>query len=131
MSARKILAHIIATLVFACTFAQAHEEDYAKGQLGKVHFPNSCDPAVAVEFDRGVAMLHSFWYSAAEATFRDVLAKDPNCAIATWGIAAILMQNPLAGAGASPKDAEASQAAIAQGRRIGARSEERRVGKEC
>ncbi len=126
MSAQRILAHLTVALVFTCTLAQAHEEDFAKGQLGKVHFPNSCDPAVAAEFDRAVAMLHSFWYSAAEVTFRDVLSKDPNCAIATWGIAAILMQNPLAGAGASPKDAEVSQAAIAQGRRIGAKTQRER-----
>jgi hypothetical protein len=84
MSARRFLPHLAATLVFACTLAQAHEADSDKGRLGEVHFPTSCDPAVAAEFDRGVAMLHSFWYSAAEATFRDVLAKDPNCAIATW-----------------------------------------------
>ncbi|MGH8661491.1 MAG: hypothetical protein ACREUB_06975 [Burkholderiales bacterium] len=74
------------------------------------------------QFERGVAMLHSFWYSAAEKTFRDVLAKDPGCAIATWGIASILMSNPLAGQGASPKSAESSQAAIEQGRRIGAKT---------
>ena len=68
----------------------------------------------------GVAMLHSFWYSAGEKAFRDVLAEDPGCAIATWGIASILMKNPLAGQGASPKGAEQAQAAIDQGRRIGA-----------
>jgi len=32
-------------------------------------------------------MLHSFWYTAAEKAFRDVLKDDPQCAIATWGIA--------------------------------------------
>ena len=65
-------------------------------------------------------MLHSFWYSAGEKAFRDVLKDDPQCAIATWGIASILMSNPLAGQGASPKGAEAAQAAIDEGRRIGA-----------
>ncbi|HEX7558504.1 MAG TPA: hypothetical protein VF386_04865, partial [Usitatibacter sp.] len=76
--------------------------------------------------ERGVAMLHSFWYSAAEATFRDVLKHDPQCAIATWGIASILMSNALAGQGASPKGAESAQAAIDEGRRIGAKTERER-----
>jgi tetratricopeptide (TPR) repeat protein len=97
-----------------------------ESRLGKVNFPNSCSPQVQADFERGVAMLHSFWYSAAEKTFRDVLTQDPSCAIATWGIASILMSNPLAGAGASPKGAEQSQAAIEQGRRIGAKTQRER-----
>jgi len=64
-------------------------------KLGKVSFPTSCDPKVQAQFERGVAMLHSFWFSATEKTFRDVLAQDPSCGIANWGIAAILMSNPL------------------------------------
>ena len=95
-------------------------------KLGKVNFPNSCDAKVQTQFERGVAMLHSFWYSAAEKTFRDVLAQDPSCAIATWGIAAILMSNPLAGAGSSPKGAAQAQAAIEQGRKIGAKTQRER-----
>jgi tetratricopeptide (TPR) repeat protein len=71
-------------------------------------------------------MLHSFWYSAAEKTFREVLKDDPQCAIATWGIASILMTNPLAGQGALPKGAESAQAAIDEGRRIGAKSQRER-----
>jgi hypothetical protein len=92
------------------------------GPLGKVAFPSSCDPKVQPAFERAVAMLHSFWYSAGEQAFRDVLKADPGCAIATWGIASILMSNPLAGQGASPKGAEQAQSAINEGRRIGART---------
>ncbi|HEX7403345.1 MAG TPA: hypothetical protein VF287_04975 [Usitatibacter sp.] len=106
--------------------AQAHDDDSQAGTLGKVNFPTSCDPKVQPAFERGVAMLHSFWYSAAEATFRDVLKHDPQCAIATWGIASILMSNALAGQGASPKGAESAQAAIDEGRRIGAKTERER-----
>jgi tetratricopeptide (TPR) repeat protein len=96
------------------------------GQLGKVNFANTCSPAVQTELSQAVAMLHSFWYSAGEQAFRDVLKKDPECAIATWGIASILMSNPLAGQGASAKGAEVAQAAIDQGRRIGAKSQRER-----
>ncbi|PYN01830.1 MAG: hypothetical protein DME07_12350 [Candidatus Rokuibacteriota bacterium] len=95
-------------------------------QLGKVDFPNSCAPAVQTTFQRGVAMLHSFRYAETEKTFREVLAQDPSCAIANWGIAAVLMDNPLAGVGSSPQWAERAQAAIEQGRRIGAKTERER-----
>jgi tetratricopeptide (TPR) repeat protein len=91
-------------------------------QLGTVDFANSCSPAVQDTFRRAVAMLHSFRYGEAEKTFREVLAQDPSCGIATWGIAAILMSNPLAGVGPSKEWAERAQAAIDQGRKIGART---------
>jgi tetratricopeptide (TPR) repeat protein len=116
-------------LLLSCTLlgtAQAHDTDSQTGPLGKVSFPSSCDPKVQPAFERAVAMLHSFWYSAGEKAFRDVLKDDPQCAIATWGIASILMSNPLAGQGASPKGAEAAQAAIDEGRRIGAKTERER-----
>ena len=70
-------------------------------QLGKVSFPTSCDPKVQAQFERGVAMLHSFWFPAAEQTFRAVVEQDPSCAIARWGFASIIMSNPLAGQGAA------------------------------
>ena len=115
------LAAIAVLVLTFTTPALAHETE-GKGKLGKVDFANSCSPAVQADLARAVAMLHSFWYSAGEQAFRDVLKKDPECAIATWGIASILMSNPLAGQGASPKGAEAAQAAIEQGRRIGAKT---------
>jgi tetratricopeptide (TPR) repeat protein len=71
-------------------------------------------------------MLHSFRYAETEKTFREVLAQDPSCAIANWGIAAILMDNPLAAVGPSPQWAERAQAAIDQGRRIGAKTQRER-----
>ena len=59
----------------------------APEKLGTVAFPTSCAPAVQKEFDRAVALLHSFAYSAARGSFEDVAARDPHCAIAHWGIA--------------------------------------------
>lgn len=56
-------------------------------KLGKVSFPTSCSPGVARDFERSVALLHSFAYSASEESFRKVAAADPNCAMAHWGIA--------------------------------------------
>ena len=95
-------------------------------RLGKVDFPNSCSPPVQEKLLRGIAMLHSFYYSAAQRAFEEVAADDNTCAIAAWGYASILMSNPLQGIGASPKGAEQAQAAIDKGRKMGARTERER-----
>lgn len=55
--------------------------------LGQVTFAISCRAAVQPEFNRGVALLHSFAYAAAESAFRDVARQDPQCAMAHWGMA--------------------------------------------
>jgi tetratricopeptide (TPR) repeat protein len=54
---------------------------------GKVEFPVSCAPAVQSEFSRGVALLHSFFYEEARRVFTSVAERDPDCAMAQWGIA--------------------------------------------
>src|SRR3954471_12772911 len=126
MQKNKLIAAACALALLLPVSALAHDEDEAKGKLGKVNFENSCDPKVQPLLQRGVAMLHSFWYSAAEKTFRDVLAHDPGCAIATWGFASIMMSNPLAGQGASAKGAEQSIAMLEQGRKIGAKTQRER-----
>src|SRR3954469_7050073 len=115
MNASRIVLAVSVALAVVAGSALSQETE----QLGRVNFASSCEARVQPTLQAGVAMLHSFWYSAAEKTFRDVLAQDPSCTIATWGIAAILMSNPLGGQGASPKGAEAAQAAIDQGRKIG------------
>jgi tetratricopeptide (TPR) repeat protein len=59
----------------------------APEKLGKVSFATTCSPSVARDFERSVALLHSFAYTAAEQSFRKVAAADPSCAMAHWGIA--------------------------------------------
>src|SRR6476660_431955 len=54
---------------------------------GTVDFKVSGAPEVRSEFIRGVALLHSFFYEEARRIFTEVAAKDPNCAMAQWGIA--------------------------------------------
>jgi hypothetical protein len=64
-----------------------HHEDMTPEQLGTVHFPVSCAASVQVSFERGVALLHSFWYEEAEKQFEQVVKDDPTCAMAHWGVA--------------------------------------------
>lgn len=56
-------------------------------RLGTVAFSVSCTSAVRVPFVRGVALLHDFWYQEAQSQFEQILARDPNCAMAHWGVA--------------------------------------------
>ena len=64
-----------------------HHEDLTEAQLGTVHFPISCASSVQKPFERGVALLHSFWYEEAEKQFLDIVKDDPQCAMAHWGVA--------------------------------------------
>jgi len=117
-----IAAPLVALLLAVAGAAFAQQGD----KLGKVEFPNSCSPAVQEKFLRGVAMLHSFYYSATQKAFEEVAAEDNSCAIAAWGYASILMLNPLQGIGASLKSAELAQAAIDKGRKMGAKTQRER-----
>jgi tetratricopeptide (TPR) repeat protein len=117
--------HIAASLI-ALSLAAASVAAQQGDKLGKVDFPNSCSPAVQEKFLRGVAMLHSFYYSAGQRAFEEVAAEDNSCAIAAWGYASILMSNPLQGIGASPKSADLAQAAIDKGRKMGAKTQRER-----
>ena len=70
---------------FAALFAVsavAHEEDAgrATGKIGTVSFANSCNPQTQAKVQRGVAMLHSFWWPEGERTFQEIAAEDPSCA---------------------------------------------------
>jgi tetratricopeptide (TPR) repeat protein len=80
---------LVLVLVFVCVGLRSQEvhDHPAPEKLGRVSFPISCAAQTQAEFNRGVALLHSFAYSAAGATFRRVAASDQHCAIAHWGVA--------------------------------------------
>jgi tetratricopeptide (TPR) repeat protein len=59
----------------------------ADERLGSVDFPESCLPAVHAGFNRGIALLHDFWYDEAEPQFERIVKADPSCSMAHWGIA--------------------------------------------
>ena len=72
----------------------------AKGQpmpgenLGAVHFSVSCT-RVQEKFDRAVSLLHNFFYPETVKAFQSIIADDPDCAIAYWGLAMSERPNPL------------------------------------
>src|SRR4029434_1099282 len=117
----------LVALLIALSLAMASVSFAQQGdKLGKVEFPNSCSPVVQEKLVRGVAMLHSFYYSATQRAFEEVAAEDNSCAIAAWGYASILMSNPLQGVGASPKSAQEAQDAIDKGRKMGVKTQRER-----
>src|SRR5262245_13671072 len=63
-------------------------------QLGSVHFKTSCNEVAQRRFDRAMRYQHSYWYHPAQEIFEEVLKADPTCAMAQWGIALTLLDNP-------------------------------------
>jgi tetratricopeptide (TPR) repeat protein len=66
--------------------ATAPEPGDLRGVEG-VTFPITCATDVQSDFARGVALLHSFFYEEARRVFTSVAERDPECAMAQWGIA--------------------------------------------
>jgi hypothetical protein len=79
----------------------------AQEKLGKVTFPTSCDPKVQAKFERGVAALHSYWFTEARKSFEAVIQDDTSCAMAGWGLAVVYLGNTLVGP-PPPKDLTAA-----------------------
>ncbi len=93
--------------------AAAHEK------LGTVSFPISCRAEVQAEFDRAVALLHSFAFQESTRAFAAVAQRDPDCAMAHWGVAMNALGNPFAWP-PSPKGLADGRAAIARARAVAA-----------
>ncbi|WP_130226439.1 hypothetical protein [Bradyrhizobium sp. Leo121] len=109
------------TALLASTFATAA---WAQG-LGRVHFETSCTPQAQEKFDRGLAMVHSFFYPDSIQVFTEAATADTQCAIAYWGIAISSRPNPLI----LPLTAAALKngwEAVEKGKAIGAKTERER-----
>ena len=121
------LGRILLTLSFIVPFSSAQEthDHPAPEKLGRVSFSTSCAPSVQEPFERAVALLHSFAYSAAENAFQGVAEADPQCAMAHWGVAMTyfhqLWEPPIA-----PAKIATAQKEIQRAQQIGAGSERER-----
>src|SRR5258707_2138222 len=112
-------------ILFAAGLITAALTSGAIGQqdekLGKVAFPPSCNPNVQAEFDRGVAMLHSYWFLIARRKFEGMLQQDPTCAMAHWGVAVDYLGNTLATT-PTRADSQAAWDALEKARAAGAKT---------
>ena len=62
--------------------AEGGDTNAAMEKLGAVHMPISCAASVQAPFERGIALLHSFWYEEAQKQFQAVATADPQCGMA-------------------------------------------------
>ncbi|MDB4961849.1 MAG: hypothetical protein JWP01_1848 [Myxococcales bacterium] len=78
-------------------------------KVGRVDFKISCDGQQA-QFDRAMALLHSFFYGESRRLFTELTTKDPDCSIAHWGVA-MTYYHPL-WAPPTPEELASGRAAI-------------------
>ncbi len=102
----------------------AGQERHSGHGVGSVHFAVSCTPAAQKVFDRGVALLHSFWYDEAGRAFAEVARMDRGCAMAHWGVA-MSHYHPL-WAPPTPADLAKGLAAIQEARSPAAKTQRER-----
>jgi tetratricopeptide (TPR) repeat protein len=118
---------LLCVCTMACAFRATSQEIHSHPppeKLGTVSFPTSCAPRVAHDFERSVALLHSFAYGAAEQAFRKVAAADPDCAMARWGVAMSYYHQLWSPPG--PKDLQNAQTAIDEAIHLKVRSQRER-----
>jgi hypothetical protein len=118
-------------LTFPTLSAPAQEHAHpqaAPGEFGTVHLATSCSPTVAPQFDRAVALLHSFEFGASIRTFNEVLAADSTCAMAHWGIALSRWGNPMAAGNRSVAQLQSGKQSADAAIRLASRVSERERG---
>ena len=99
----------------------------AQEKLGQVHFPVSCSAAAQQDFDRAVALLHSFWFDASAKAFAAVTQTDPRCAMGHWGEAMAILFNPNPFAGTpTPKGLQDGCPAVERGKAAGPKTQRER-----
>jgi hypothetical protein len=120
---RQISMMMVWCIVLVPALALAQHEQHGGGspdQIGAAHvkFETSCAPAVRDDFNKAVALLHSFWFPEATAAFNEILKRDASCAMAHWGIALAAWGNPFAGI-KNPKTVEQTRLVIERAKTTG------------
>jgi tetratricopeptide (TPR) repeat protein len=122
---KSVVIAVAGVAAFAISSSQsASPQDDVDQQLGTVHFKTSCYEVAQRRFDRAMRYQHSYWYLPAKEVFEEVLKADPTCAMAQWGIALTLLDNPH---NAIPRaNLAPGLAAIQKAKEIGAKTERER-----
>src|SRR5580692_700791 len=121
---------LIAAVLLLFTVGRGNTQEHQHGngeKLGTVHFATSCNELAQSEFNRAVALLHSFQFSRAIEGFNAVLAQDPTCAIAYWGIALSDWSNPFAPGIKNPGQLQLGRENAGRGESPGAKTDRERA----
>lgn len=125
MTTRLAVPALVGLLFSACSSPAAEpERPPAAGDVrkaGTIRFDVTCRPEVKAEFETAVALLHSFFYEEARRRFNDVARKDPDCAMAWWGVA-MTWYHPL-WAPPTPDEMKKGAEAAATAKRIGGKTD--------
>lgn len=122
----KFIAAILLSLLASRSMAQDHDRGGGE-KLGTVHFATSCNDAAQKEFDRAVALLHSFQFNRAIEGFNAVVGQDATCGIAYWGIALSDWSNPFALGAKDKSQLQAGLTNAERGKTVGAKTERERT----
>jgi hypothetical protein len=90
----------VARLLFISALIAAVDQTVARAaeeRLGEVSFPISCSETAQAQFNRAVAMQHSFFFPETVKAFSAIVEHEPSCAMAYWGVAISQRPNPLVG----------------------------------
>src|ERR1700682_3773150 len=119
---------IAAVLLTAVAGSAADEHPHGSGEkLRAVHFTTACNETAQTEFNRAVALLHSFQFSRAIEGFHAVLAEDATCSVAYWGIALSDWSNPFAPGMKDKSQLQAGRENAERGQSLGAKTERERA----
>ena len=103
-------------VLMAPNTGHAQADHHHTETLGSVTFTTSCNSKVQPQFNRAVALMHSFQFGSAIEAFDAILVTDPSCSIAYWGIALSNWGNPFAAGLKSPRQLEQGLKAVKQAR---------------
>jgi tetratricopeptide (TPR) repeat protein len=127
MSCERIFAFFALILAAGSGIAQDHKHVMGGEKLGTVRFATSCNDVAQKEFDRAVALLHSFQFSQAIDGFNAALKDDHSCAIAYWGISLSQWSNPFAPGLKDVSQLQDGRHAAERGQTIGAPTQRERA----
>ena len=121
MCRRIVVLSVVLCSAWMTRAQEGHHHELSEEEVGSVHFVTTCDTGMGetaksefdTSFNKAVALLHSFQYEATRAAFEAIAKKNPNCAMAEWGIA-MTHYHGLWRSG----DAAAGRAAIGKAREI-------------
>ena len=116
-----------ALLLFTSTTSTQEHTHGGMGKIGTVSFLTSCNAQAQPQFNRAVALLHSFEFRAAIEGFEATLKADSSCAIAEWGIALSRWSNPFASGVRPPAVLQQGRDAVDRARKIGPKTDRERA----